>query len=77
MNTTTGLTPEQMYTLIAAHVDLVVEKMDVADLEEYVTEDMTNNLEKCTHWEVLEEINAYHPDIFEKLGFTNPFQSPN
>ena len=62
------LTSEQKYELIELYVERIVDSMDEKDLVRYVSQDMTDFLEKLTDSELNEEISLTMDDeVLEEL----------
>ena len=62
------LTSQQKDELIESYVELIVDSMDEKDLVRYVSQDMTDFLEKLTNNELKEEISLTMDDeIYEEL----------
>ena len=72
--TNSGLTSAQKDELIEQYVELIVDGMEVKDLVSYVTNDITDFLEKLTDNELKEEISlTMDEEIYDELvdNFTN------
>ena len=66
--THSGLTSAQKDELIEQYVELIVDGMDTKDLVRYVSQDITDFLEKLTDNELKEEISLTMDDeIYEEL----------
>ena len=66
--TNSGLTSAQKDELIEQYVELIVDGMEVKDLVSYVTNDITDFLEKLTDSELKEEISLTMDDeIYDEL----------
>ena len=66
--THSGLTSAQKDELIEQYVDLIVDGMDTKDLVRYVSQDITDFLEKLTDNELKEEISlTMDEEIYEEL----------
>ena len=66
--TNSGLTSAQKDELIEQYVELIVDGMEVKDLELYVTNDITDFLEKLTDNELKEEISlTMDEEIYDEL----------
>ena len=65
---TKNLTSAQKDELIEQYVDLIVDGMDMKDLISYVTNDITDFLEKLTDSELKEEISlTMDEEIYDEL----------
>ena len=63
-----GLTSAQKDELIEQYVELIVDGMEVKDLVSYVTNDITDFLEKLTDSELKEEISlTMDEEIYDEL----------
>ena len=63
-----NLTSAQKDELIEQYVDLMVDSMEIKDLVSYVTNDMTDFLEKLTDSELNDEISLTMDDeVLEEL----------
>ena len=63
-----GLTSAQKDELIEQYVDLIVDGMDTKDLVRYVSQDITDFLEKLTDSELKEEISlTMDEEIYDEL----------
>ena len=66
--THSGLTSAQKDELIEQYVDLIVDGMDTKDLVRYVSQDITDFLEKLTDSELKEEISlTMDEEIYDEL----------
>ena len=66
--TNSGLTSAQKDELIEQYVELIVDGMEVKDLVSYVTNDITDFLEKLTDSELKEEISlTMDEEIYDEL----------
>ena len=66
--TNSGLTSAQKDELIEQYVELIVDGMEVKDLELYVTNDITEYLERLTDSELKEEISlTMDEEIYDEL----------
>ena len=66
--THSGLTSAQKDELIEQYVDLIVDGMDTKDLVRYVSQDITDFLEKLTDSELKEEISlTMDEELYEEL----------
>ena len=66
--TNSGLTSTQKDELIEQYVDLIVDGMDTKDLVRYVSQDITDFLEKLTDSELKEEISlTMDEEIYDEL----------
>ena len=63
-----NLTSQQKEELIYQYVDIIVDSMDMKDLISYVTNDMTEFLEKLTDNELKEEISLTNDEeLYDEL----------
>tara|TARA_B100000902_G_scaffold214083_1_gene203593 strand:- start:242 stop:490 length:249 start_codon:yes stop_codon:yes gene_type:complete len=72
------LTSQQKDELIESYVELIVDSMDEKDLVRYVSQDMTDFLEKLTNNELKEEISLTMDDeTYDELvdNVTTPLQT--
>ena len=73
IETNSGLTSAQKDELIEQYVELIVDGMDTKDLVRYVSQDITDFLEKLTDSELKEEISLtmdeeiYDEELYEEL----------
>jgi len=66
--THSGLTSAQKDELIEQYVELIVDGMDTKDLVRYVSQDITDFLEKLTDSELKEEISlTMDEELYEEL----------
>ena len=66
--TNSGLTSAQKDELIEQYVELIVDSMEIKDLVSYVTNDITDFLEKLTDSELKEEISlTMDEEIYDEL----------
>ena len=66
--TNSGLTSAQKDELIEQYVELIVDGMEVKDLELYVTNDITEYLERLTDRELKDEISlTMDEEIYDEL----------
>ena len=66
--TNSGLTSAQKDELIEQYVELIVDGMEVKDLELYVTNDITEYLERLTDSELKDEISlTMDEEIYDEL----------
>ena len=66
--TNSGLTSAQKDELIEQYVELIVDGMDTKDLVRYVSQDITDFLEKLTDSELKEEISlTMDEEIYDEL----------
>ena len=66
--THSGLTSTQKEELIEQYVELIVDGMDTKDLVRYVSQDITDFLEKLTDNELKEEISlTMDEEIYDEL----------
>ena len=66
--THSGLTSTQKEELIEQYVELIVDGMDTKDLVRYVSQDITDFLEKLTDSELKEEISlTMDEEIYDEL----------
>ena len=66
--THSGLTSAQKDELIEQYVELIVDGMDTKDLVRYVSQDITDFLEKLTDSELKEEISlTMDEEIYDEL----------
>ena len=62
-----NLTPEQLQELKDLYVDRLVDNMSVEDLVAYVTDDMTDYVDKLSPVEFFEEGYNYWEDYFDEI----------
>ena len=62
-----NLTPEQLQELKDLYVDRLVDNMSVKDLVAYVTDDMTDYVNKLSPVEFFEEGYNYWEDYFDEI----------
>ena len=66
--TNSGLTSAQKDELIEQYVELIIDGMEVKDLELYVTNDITEFLERLTDRELKDEISlTMDEEIYDEL----------
>ena len=66
--TNSGLTSAQKDELIEQYVELIVDGMEIKDLELYVTNDITEFLERLTDRELKDEISlTMDEEIYDEL----------
>ena len=66
--THSGLTSAQKDELIEQYVELIVDGMDTKDLVRYVSQDITDFLEKLTDSELKERIDVFNDDsLYDEL----------
>ena len=61
------LTSPQRYELIEQFVGLVVDGMDMKDLIQYVSDNLTEYYDDCSDVELKEFVDNYDEDLFEEL----------
>ena len=61
------LTPEQLQELKDLYVDRMVDNMSVKDLVAYVTDDMTQFVDKQSPLDFFEEAYSYFDDYFDEI----------
>ena len=62
-----NLTPEQLQELKDLYVERLVDNMSVKDLVAYVTDDMTQYVDKLSPVEFFEEGYNYQEDYFDEI----------
>ena len=62
-----NLTPEQLQELKDLYVERMVDNMSVKDLVAYVTDDMTQFVDKQSPLDFFEEAYSYFDDYFDEL----------
>ena len=62
-----NLTPEQLQELKDLYVERVVDNMSVKDLVAYVTDDMTQFVDKQSPVEFFDDAYSYFDDYFDEL----------
>ena len=62
-----NLTPEQLQELKDLYVERVVDNMSVKDLVAYVTDDMTQFVDKQSPLDFFEEAYSYFDDYFDEI----------
>ena len=62
-----NLTPEQLQELKDLYVDRLVDNMSVKDLVAYVTDDMTQFVDKQSPLDFFEEAYSYFDDYFDEI----------
>ena len=62
-----NLTPEQLQELKDLYVERMVDNMSVKDLVAYVTDDMTNYVDKQSPLEFFDEAYSYFDDYFDEI----------
>ena len=62
-----NLTPEQLQELKDLYVERMVENMSVKDLVAYVTDDMTQFVDKQSPLDFFEEAYSYFDDYFDEI----------
>ena len=63
----TNLTPEQLQELKDLYVESLVDNMSVKDLVAYVTDDMTQFVDKQSPLDFFEEAYSYFDDYFDEI----------
>ena len=63
----TNLTPEQLQELKDLYVERLVDNMSVKDLVAYVTDDMTQFVDKQSPLDFFEEAYSYFDDYFDEI----------
>ena len=61
------LTSPQRYELIEQFVELVVDGMDMKDLIQYVSDNLTEYYDDCSDVELKEYIDDYNEDLYDEL----------
>ena len=62
-----NLTPEQLQELKDLYVERMVDNMSVKDLVAYVTDDMTQYVDKQSPFDFFEEAYSYFDDYFDEI----------
>ena len=62
-----NLTPEQLQELKDLYVERLVDNMSTKDLVAYVTDDMTNYVDKQSPLEFFDEAYSYFDDYFDEI----------
>ena len=62
-----NLTPEQLQELKDLYVERMVDNMSVKDLVAYVTDDMTQFVDKQSPLDFFEEAYSYFDDYFDEI----------
>ena len=62
-----NLTPEQLQELKDLYVERLVDNMSVKDLVAYVTDDMTQFVDKQSPLDFFEEAYSYFDDYFDEI----------
>ena len=62
-----NLTPEQLQELKDLYVERLVDNMSVKDLVAYVTDDMTQYVDKQSPLDFFEEAYSYFDDYFDEI----------
>ena len=62
-----NLTPEQLQELKDLYVERMVDNMSVKDLVAYVTDDMTDYVDKQSPLEFFDEAYSYFDDYFDEI----------
>ena len=62
-----NLTPEQLQELKELYVERMVDNMSTKDLVAYVTDDMTDYVDKQSPLEFFDEAYSYFDDYFDEL----------
>jgi len=63
----TNLTPEQLQELKDLYVERMVDNMSVKDLVAYVTDDMTQYVNKQSPIEFFDDAYSYFDDYFDEI----------
>ena len=61
------LTNTQRYELIEQFVELVVDGMDMKDLIQYVSDNLTEYYDDCSDVELKEYVDNYDEDLYDEL----------
>ena len=61
------LTNEQLDNIISSFSELIVDRMDMKDLEQYVYDGLVDFYEKCTVDEIRDYVNDHDEDLWEEL----------
>ena len=62
-----NLTPEQLQELKELYVERIVDNMSTKDLVAYVTDDMTDYVDKQSPLEFFDEAYSYFDDYFDEI----------
>ena len=62
-----NLTPQQLQDLKDFYVERLVDNMDTKDLVAYVTDDMTDYVDKQSPLEFFDDAYSYFDDYFDEL----------
>ena len=62
-----NLTPEQLQELKDLYVERMVDNMSVKDLVAYVTDDMSDYVDKLSPVEFFDEAYSYFDDYFDEI----------
>ena len=62
-----NLTPEQLQELKELYVERMVDNMSTKDLVAYVTDDMTDYVDKQSPLEFFDEAYSYFDDYFDEI----------
>ena len=62
-----NLTPEQLQELKDLYVERMVDNMSVKELVAYVTDDMTQFVDKQSPLDIFEEAYSYFDDYFDEI----------
>ena len=63
----TKLTNLQRDELIDQYVDIVVDNMSEESLILYAQEQLKSYYAKCNHYDLIEDINEYDPELYDEL----------
>ena len=61
------MTSAQKDELIDQYVDIVVDNMSEESLILYAQEQLKSYYAKCNHYDLIEDINEYDPELYEEL----------
>ena len=61
------MTSAQKDELIDQYVDIVVDNMSEESLILYAQEQLKSYYAKCNHYDLIEDINEYDPELFDEL----------
>ena len=61
------LTNAQKDELIDQYVDIVVDNMSEESLILYAQEQLKSYYAKCNHYDLIEDINEYDPELYDEL----------
>ena len=61
------LTSPQKDELIDQYVDIVVDNMSEESLILYAQEQLKSYYARCNHYDLIEDINEYDPELFDEL----------